>query len=249
MDNARTHINTPSVMMHESPALNAEYTNQLLYGEAIDVLRNEGDWMHVRAVHNNYEGYIPSASLKTHKNKTHKVSAPLTHIYETADFKSQMRQPLYFLSPVCVRSDTQQNGFVQLQNDGWVFADHLTELNIMHSDFVETALRFKGAPYIWGGRCVNGIDCSGLVQISLMAAGIDCPRDTKDQTQYFNHEIDADNLQRGDLVFFERHVGIMIDDSQLLNATSRHMCTLIENVSALERVYGGINAIRRVSTG
>ena len=112
-------------------------------------------------------------------------------------------------------------------------------------DFVETAMKFLDTPYLWGGRSCAGIDCSGLVQISLMAAGLECLRDTKDQIGTIGTKA-SPPLKRGDLVFFEGHVGIMVDEENLLNATSRHMKTIIEPVDHVKDAYNGILNIKRL---
>lgn len=239
-----SNINVSSVMMRLEPNESAEASNELLYGEAISILEETDDWIKVQAQHDGYEGFIPSNTIKTHQDKTHKVSVPVTHLYDAPDFKSPHKQPLYFLSPVHA-SDEKQNGFVKLANGRWVFGEHLCALSKTTDNFVETALKFLDTPYLWGGRSCAGIDCSGLVQISLMAAGVKALRDTKDQITSIGTE-HSSAPERGDLVFFKGHVGIMIDGEQLLNATSRHMKTVIEPLAAVEDSYDGILSIKRL---
>ncbi len=66
---------------------------------------------------------------------------------------------------------------------GFVYAPHLRPLAEYDSDFVSVAERFLGVPYLWGGKTALGVDCSGLVQISLAACGIEVPRDTDVQAR------------------------------------------------------------------
>ena len=77
------------------------------------------------------------------------------------------------------------------------------------------AERFAGTPYVWGGKTRLGLDCSGLVQVAMHAAGLDCPRDSDMQQAELGREVRVgaglDGLQRGDLVFWKGHVGIMTD--------------------------------------
>ena len=86
-------------------------------------------------------------------------------------------------------------------------------------DFVAVAERFLHVPYLWGGKTSLGIDCSGLVQVSLEAAGIAAPRDTDLQEKAIGAPLafDADltGLRRGDVVFWRGHVGIMRDETTL----------------------------------
>jgi cell wall-associated NlpC family hydrolase len=107
-------------------------------------------------------------------------------------------------------------------------------------DIINTALLYLHTPYLYGGRSSLGIDCSGLVQNTLLRHGINCPRDSGDQEKILGHPVPQGDLKRGDLVFFKGHVGIMVDDKNILNATARHMRTLIEPLNDLIEQYGDI---------
>lgn len=249
-------IRTPCVMMHLEPSDSAQACNQLLYGETVEILgENSGNWVKAQATHDGYEGYIPASVLETPYKANYRVLEPETFIFSEPDFKSPVLSSLFLGSKVSATKN-RQAGFRELENSGWVFEAHISSLDAkgLGLDFVETALKFKHTPYLWGGRSFHGVDCSGLVQITLMDAGIDCPRDTKDQVcsigqaVEFGDTIQYGSLQRGDFVFFERHVGIMLDKDNILNATSRHMKTVIEKLDDLVTAYDGILAVRRILT-
>lgn len=102
-------------------------------------------------------------------------------------------------------------------------------------DFVDTALSYLDTPYVWGGRSHKGIDCSGLVQVALASAGIKAPRDADLQMAALGHEISAGTaLKRGDLIFFPGHVGIMINDTDMVHATGFHHKTVVEPLAIVE---------------
>lgn len=96
-------------------------------------------------------------------------------------------------------------------------------------DAVEMAQSFLGQPYVWGGRGGSGIDCSGLIQRSLAVAGINAPRDSDMQLASLGSELQSDlSLQRGDLVFFPGHVGMMVDAEDIIHATRHFGKTVVE---------------------
>ena len=81
-----------------------------------------------------------------------------------------------------------------------------------------------GAPYLWGGKSWLGVDCSGLVQVSLLMAGVKAPRDTDMQEAALGARLEPGApLMRGDIVFWKGHVGIMRDAATLLHANATHM--------------------------
>ena len=242
----------PRAVMRDTASYDAEPVNELLYGDRVQCISDVShDFIHVRAAHDDYEGFIEVSALGQVVLPSHTVCVPMTHIYETPDFKTVPLQPLYFSSQLAIGSE-RENGFAALSEGGWVFESHLNQNTKKTPEYTDVALLFQHAPYQWGGRSVAGIDCSGLVQIALMAAGIECPRDTKDQIYAIGQNVEFGDtiqyaaLKRGDIVFFERHVGIMVDENRLLNATSRHMKVITEDIEAVSDAYGGILAVKRL---
>jgi cell wall-associated NlpC family hydrolase len=121
---------------------------------------------------------------------------------------------------------------------GWhVPGVHLTPVRAKKPDFVGIAEQFLNAPYLWGGKTVLGIDCSGLVQVALQAAGRACPRDSDMQELALGTLSSLSQLRRGDLVFWKGHVAIAYDEQNLIHANAHHMMVTTENTSdALLRI-------------
>lgn len=114
--------------------------------------------------------------------------------------------PLSFLSRMHISDDTETEGFVRLDDGGWVFKDHIkpiAELKQTPPDPVDTALRFIGTPYLYGGRTSTGLDCSALIQLALLRAGLldKCPRDTTEQEPLLGKDVTGAAHQKGDIVF------------------------------------------------
>ena len=128
---------------------------------------------------------------------------------------------------------------------------HLEPVGSAEPDFVGVAERFLGVPYLWGGKSALGIDCSGLVQLACAMAGVGAPRDTGVQEHELGTRIAGiEALERGDLVFWKGHVGIMMDGRRLLHANAHHMLTAIEplqtTMERLEKKGLQVTSVRRV---
>ena len=117
------------------------------------------------------------------------------------------------------------------------------------------AERFLGTPYLWAGRSSIGLDCSSLVQLALAEAGLKAPRDSDMQARELGMALDISaglpEVQRGDLVFWKGHVGIMRDGETLLHANGHTMTTAMEPLAeAVARIaaseYGAVTAVRRL---
>jgi cell wall-associated NlpC family hydrolase len=117
---------------------------------------------------------------------------------------------------------------------------------------VAIAERFLGVPYLWGGKTALGLDCSGLVQVSLTACGIACPRDSDMQQAALGAPLaERSALKRGDLIFWKGHVAIVRDEASMIHANAFHMAVAIEPVAeALARIRAAgseVTAIKRVT--
>ena len=233
-----------SALMRAAPSPDAETVSEILFGETAHVLERTGDYLKIACTHDGYEGYVQTRVMRpAEANSTHTIKALHTHLYAHPDFKSPPELRLPFMARVHC-TGKQDGGFAQTP-DGWVWVGDLRPMQTPGANILSTARRFVDAPYLWGGRSALGIDCSGLVQLCMMEAGIPCPRDTKDQIKTLGHPVERGDIRPGDLVYFPRHVGVVLEDGSLLNATARHMRVVIEDLKDVESSYGALTGIRR----
>lgn len=214
---------------------------QLLFGDAVDVYEVHKGWAFVRSVKDGYVGYVPKSSLAQCPAPTHRVTAASSHIYRLADIKSM---DVMRLSHGCLLHviDTS-NGFAQTA-DGYIPLKHLGPLDEKQADPVVEAELYLDTPYLWGGNSRFGIDCSGLIQASLLACGIACPGDSDLQEQDLGTTLGADAPhRRGDLIFWKGHVAMVIDETRMIHANAHAMATCYEDIAAgisrIERQGGG----------
>lgn len=220
----------------------------LIYGEPLTIIRRGENVSFVQSNLDGYCGYAPTDALRAPINPTHRIIARSTHIYPKPDFKTPPRASLSCGSLVPVQDI---DGAFAKTSGGWLPLQHLTDLAAPPTDPVTIAESFLSTPYLWGGNSGWGIDCSGLVQIAHLVCGIDCPRDSDMQEAEFGAPLpDGTPLQRGDLVFWKGHVGIMRDADTLLHANAHHMMTASEPLStAATRIaakeFGAVTAFKR----
>jgi cell wall-associated NlpC family hydrolase len=138
--------------------------------------------------------------------------------------------------------------FLVLASGRHIYASHANTGK--QSDFVSVAEQFLHTPYLWGGKTVMGIDCSGLVQTAMHASGVEAPRDSDMQEQGLGTDISGQTLQRGDLIFWKGHVGILQDGMTLLHANGHHMMVVSEPLQvAIDRIAAkgsAVTAVKRV---
>jgi cell wall-associated NlpC family hydrolase len=213
-----------TTFLRPRPSAAADPSSELLPGEEMAVLEVSGGWAWGYSRHDHYVGYVEAIELVEAPPPTHLIAAREASIFPEADANVPALASLPMGSRVTGR---EANGFL-LTDIGFLSFTNVRELGAIEHDPVTVAERLIGAPYLMGGRTSSGIDCSGLVQLSLALCGIPAPRDS-DQQRVLGTPLDEDAaLKRGDLLFFEGHVGFMADAERLIHATGRHGSVVVE---------------------
>ncbi|PIE16366.1 MAG: NLP/P60 hydrolase [Rhodobacterales bacterium] len=204
---------------------------QLIYGDDFRVLHSDQSWAYGARETDGYMGYLRSDHLTGQCPATHFVSARSSHLYPEADFKSEASVALSFGARLTVIAETDK--FAQLQTGQFIPRPHIRPINQRFTDPVDVAELFLGTPYLWGGNSIWGIDCSGLAQIALLACGLDCPGDADLQEASIGRPVPPNEPpQRGDVLFWKGHVGLLRDPNTLLHANAYHMAVVSEPLDA-----------------
>ena len=239
--------------VRRAPASDAEQLTQALKGERVTVYDRNGEgfaWGQLGS--DGYVGWLPESALTRRLSApTHKVTALWTFAFAGPSIKLPpvMSLPMGAVLEV----DREHDGFAVIDGGYCVPRQHLGRLDARATDFVAVAERFVGTPYLWGGKSAFGIDCSGLVQVALTAAGTGCPRDSDMQCDGLGLALsaaEAKHPERGDLIFWKGHVAIVRDAETVVHANAHHMATVIENTrEALARIKAAgsdVVAIKRL---
>lgn len=206
----------------------SEQTTQLLFGEMYHVFEQKENWLRIKTVFDNYEGWMHEKQhyhlsavdaeklLKSPKS----VAAELVQTVTNNDksFPIVMGSTLYDFDGMNFKIGKEKfvySGQATNEKTGLLNTEHIRKF----------ALKLLHAPYQWGGRSPFGIDCSGLTQVVYKVYGIDLPRDAYQQAEAGKILNFINEAREGDLAFFDNdedritHTGIILNNDQIIHAS------------------------------
>jgi cell wall-associated NlpC family hydrolase len=252
-------IVAPSAPLRVKPAADAPYGSELIFGEAVRVFDDtEEGWSFVQNQTDRYVGFVRSDVLgPIVPEPTHHVTVLRTFVYPGPDMKLPPERSLTLGSRVALGDAVETRGTLfRLVAGGSqaIVASHVASRDAPpEPDYVAVAERFLDVPYLWGGRTSIGLDCSALVQLSLMTAGVAAPRDTDMQREQLGSPVEGGvdaPLRRGDLIFWPGHVAILTAPDAIVHASGHHMMVVTEPlgeaVARIEAINGPPTAVKRL---
>ena len=222
-------ITLPLVPLRISDSERSEMTSQLFFGERVEIIEERERWLFVRNFSDNYTGWADrkmiqiltiDEELRLANTPSYCVPVPLL-ICGKSTSNEKMHLPGGSLLPY------YQNNTFHIGNEVYsieipLFTDNTITIA---NRLVDVASQYLNAPYLWGGKSIMGIDCSGLVQVVFAICGIHTPRDASQQVENGKHIDFLTEAKAGDLAFFENadgqiiHVGLLLNAQQIIHAS------------------------------
>lgn len=241
VEGVKYRIISPIADIKKSPSFSSPVLSQILLGGEVLVFESKDNFCFIRSLEDGYVGYVACDHLNVNMRAlTHRVKVPRTFIYPKADLKTAPVRAISMNSKLVIThfNETRGTSYAMLENGGAIITDHIEPIDVRALDFVCVAESLVHTPYLWGGASAFGIDCSGLVQLSFAMTGRSVLRDSDMQQHSIGHEIpEGLPLERGDLIFWQGHVGFMVDQNNLIHANGASMDVRIEPLNkAIARI-------------
>ena len=204
----------------------SEMVSQLLYGEKVAIIEENGSFSKIKMDFDGYEGWVDAKQISkiSEEDFAQKTSQILTDDFKFLNFKE---------------------GKILLSIGSEIVSDEEQTLReATGKSLSDTAQRFLNVPYLWSGRSFFGIDCSGFTQLVFKVHGIQLPRDAYQQAEVGNVLDFVEESEPGDLAFFENevgkisHVGIMLEDQKIIHAYGKVRIDLLDSTGIFNKDLG-----------
>lgn len=240
----RAICSVPVSPLRAEPSHRTEMVSQLVFGECCEILEQGKDWSRVRVKYDGYEGWCQSV---------HVVEVDETE-YETdgnalaPDWVTPLEyngHPMMVPMGACLtamkngRAHWRKNQ-VHYKGKAWAPAEAATDARSIR----QLTYKFLNTPYLWGGKTVFGIDCSGFSQTVFKFLNIPLLRDAYQQAAQGEPVGFLEETRTGDLVFFDNeegritHVGILLNTHEIIHASGKVRIDKIDNMGIVQSETG-----------
>jgi cell wall-associated NlpC family hydrolase len=217
----------PAAPVRKKARHQSEMTSQLLFGETVKVIKTKGSlWVKVSSVHDGYEGWVANTLLlETNEQAAKQLSECVTSELFTTIQMGAVSLHLPFASSLPAFKEGQG----MINERSYQFNGKYSNRSEQQPGpwlVKQLTSQWLNAPYMWGGRTIFGVDCSGFVQVIFKSMGIDLPRDAWQQAQEGQTVKKLKDAVCGDLAFFDDreeivHVGILLNNEQIIHASGK----------------------------
>jgi hypothetical protein len=208
------------VNLRKEPDHRSELVNQVLFGEHVRIIEERKEWYKVESCFDSYSGWAEREVLQPAGPSGRQVKKIITKTLTTCDFPGGS---LYLTAGAEIPRPDAENEF---STGNLVFRPRDADATDP-VDMFTLARSFLHAPYLWGGRTVFGIDCSGFIQLLFKVSGISLPRDASEQILKGTRIDSLDQAEAGDLAFFHDdnkriiHVGLLLNHHEIIHASKK----------------------------
>lgn len=211
----------------------SEQVSQLLFGEMCELLESAKDFVRVRILYDNYEGWCQQTQLEETDLEIMSANKMLAGEWVN---KIMINNQAMYISFGSALAFLNNEGIEKKHNVSYNgLCIHPAE-NIISTGLVKKlANTFLNTPYLWGGRSVFGIDCSGLTQLVFQCMNIPLYRDAYQQATQGETVESLREAKCGDLAFFNTkegkiiHTGILLDSNTIVHASGKVRIDTIDN--------------------
>lgn len=248
----------PVSAMRKEPSHKSEIVSQQLFGERSIGLETAADgWQKIRCKYDDYEGWVQKSHLATidERKYTNEDSRLTSDWVNEIDYNGHIMHV-----PFGCTLSAFQNGHtlwsrnsVKYKGNSW----NATEAVFSEKIVKQVAFKFLNTSYLWGGKSVFGIDCSGFVQSVFKFFNIRLPRDAWQQAEIGETVNFLQEVKFGDMAFFDNeegritHVGILLNGQEIIHASGKVRIDKIDsqgicNADTHERTHQ-LRIIKRVA--
>ena len=216
----------PLSNIHKKPNAFSEVTSQILYGEKFKIISKNKSWIKIKALFDNYTGYIKNKYYTKDHQPTHKIFTLKANIYNKQ--KNKTKNFLPFASRISMIDENKK--FIEFEKNKWIKKSNIKKINHIEKDYLKVLKMFLKIKYLWGGKTYRGIDCSAILQLFFYYNNKFYPRDTKDQIKYSAKKNRSKVFKKGDIIFWKGHVAVCINAQKLIHAYGPEKKVLIMNI-------------------
>lgn len=244
VDGVAVQVCVPVADLSPSSTSTSAIEAQLLLGQSAKRFDQKDGRSWIQADHNRYVGWVDDNCLSSKiLLPTHRVVVPRTFIYPGPELKLRPDSQVSMGSLVTVTRTVKERGtnYAILENGQAMIQSHLQTVKEQSQDYVTVAESLLNTPYLWGGDSAFGLDCSGLVQLTMAMTGHSVLRDSDMQAATIGQPIspgpDFADLRRGDLIFWKGHVAIVQGNGDVIHANGHTMTVASEPLrAAIDRI-------------
>lgn len=217
------------IPLRKDPSDRSEMVSQLLFGEGAEIMAENGSWLNVKLEYDGYIGWVDRkqvSDISPEDFLEYKLNPPwlVADLVQSLEFDGgEFVQVVLGCSLPHFKNKAMHFASVKEVFDG----NYIKPGEKNKDAWIDFALMYWNAPYLWGGRTIFGVDCSGFTQMVMKLCGIKISRDAAQQALEGEIVKSIKDVHPGDLAFFENdkgeiiHVGILLQNDLIIHASGK----------------------------